>query len=609
MKLIKHAFMRLINAYKQLNIQTLLAISFTFVGVLTTVLLGFALFWRFSLDRAEQQRQSNEILLNQMSINVENYLSSMILTANTVATEIAQNNDILGGDFFQGMDLIYKSNIENLVCIALFDKNGVLVEGVPYSNIKSTVNINETDWFTKAINEDYKYHFFTPRVQNLWQNTSDTYNWVVSLSSSVNLSRVGKSEKGVLLVDMNFSGIESIFPKATDDNSGYIYLMSGEGELIYHPNQQLIYTGLFSENNVGAANYPDGSLSETFNGESREISVKTITTSGWKLVSVSPPYSVFDIFSSLYIFAFLLITLFVLLVIYFNLRLSRYIADPIRRLDNAVKQLEAGQENVEFPKDGCVEVRRLSSSVNSMVKNMLSLFNVILKQESDKQRTELEVLTSQINPHFLYNSLDSVVWMNESGRYDEAKQMVLSLARLFRVALSKGSNIIPINSELEHAENYMIIQKIRYKSKFEFNINFNDNAKGAYVLKLSIQPILENAIYHGMAAALDDGLITVDVYSKDNFVIVDVTDNGIGIPPEKAKNLLKENCANSGFTKGSGIGLYNVHKRIALTFGEQYGLTIITEPDEGTTVRIKFPMIDENSAKNRGEETNEKTQE
>ncbi len=601
MKIIRYFFARLIKKYKRLNIQILLALSFTFIAVCGTVLMGFALFWRFSVDRTDNQIAYSENLLHQMSINVDNYLNRMIHISSTVASEVVQGTEIVGGDFNTGMELIFSANAEDLVSIAVFDKNGVLVGGAPNTILKQDLNISGTQWFETALSEPYSHHFFTPYVQNLWQSTNGVYNWVVSHSSGVQLTRRGKPEAGILLVDMNFSGIKSIFPEVTNLNDGYIYLMSGDGELIYHPKQQLIYTGLFEENNVVAARYDDGTRTEIFDGEVRQISVETVSTTGWKLISVTPSYSVFANFSGLFVFVILLILFFVMVILYFNIRLSRYIADPIKRLDSAVKLLETGSENVTFPKDGCVEVQHLSSSVNSMVKNMRKLFSVILEQESEKRLTELEVLNSQINPHFLYNSLDSVVWMTESGRYEEAKQMVLSLARLFRIALSKGSNIISINNELEHAQNYMIIQKIRYKNKFTFDIACDESVKDLFFLKLTLQPLLENAIYHGMASAVDDGQINVNVYSDGRYLIADVTDNGIGIPPDKVSKLLDEKYADKGFSKGSGIGLFNVDKRIRLTFGKKYGLEIISEPDEGTTVRVRTPVITQESAQKWGE--------
>ena len=185
--------------------------------------------------------------------------------------------------------------------------------------------------------------------------------------------------------------------------------------------------------------------------------------------------------------------------------------------------------------------------------------------------------------------------MTEAGRYEEAIQMVTSLARLFRISLSRGKNIIPLSDELEHARHYMNIQQIRYKNKFTTRITAQPDTQGLYTLKLIVQPILENAIYHGMASAEDDGLICVEARREGEDLIIDVTDNGLGMRPEVAASLLDEDRPQVR-TSGSGIGVRNVHQRIRLTFGQAYGLTILSEPDEGTTVRIRLPALDEEGA-------------
>ena len=238
-----------------------------------------------------------------------------------------------------------------------------------------------------------------------------------------------------------------------------------------------------------------------------------------------------------------------------------------------------------------------------MVSTMRHLMDDIVRQEGEKRRSELEVLQSQINPHFLYNTLDSVIWMTESGQQTEAIQMVTSLARLFRISLSKGKSIIPLADELEHARHYMNIQQIRYKNKFTTEIAARPGTEGLYTLKLIIQPLLENAIYHGMASAEDDGLIRVTAYREGEDLLIDVEDNGLGMRPELAASLLDEDRPEVR-TKGSGIGVRNVHQRVGLTFGEGYGLAIFSEPDEGTLVRIRLPALDREEAERRrqGEE-------
>ncbi len=200
------------------------------------------------------------------------------------------------------------------------------------------------------------------------------------------------------------------------------------------------------------------------------------------------------------------------------------------------------------------------------------------------------MLQSQINPHFLYNTLDSVIWMTEAGRYDEAIQMVTSLARLFRIALSRGRSFIPLADELEHARHYMTIQQIRYQDKFTAAVSAGEGTEGLYTLKLIVQPLLENAIYHGMAGCEEDGRITVTAKRDGGDLVIDVSDNGVGMPPEVVERLLDESQPQTR-SSGSGIGVRNVHRRIRLTFGEGYGLEVFSEPDEGTTVRIRLPAL------------------
>ena len=253
---------------------------------------------------------------------------------------------------------------------------------------------------------------------------------------------------------------------------------------------------------------------------------------------------------------------------------------------------------MEIEEGGCYEIQHLSRSVRSMVSTMRHLMDDIIRQEGQKRRGELEVLQSQINPHFLYNTLDSVIWMVEAEQRAEAIQMVTSLARFFRISLSKGKSVIPLSDELDHARHYMNIQQIRFKNRFTTRIEARPGTEELYTLKLIVQPILENAIYHGMASAEDDGLIQVTAWREEDSLVIDVADNGLGMRPEVAAALLDEDRPEVR-TSGSGIGLRNVHRRIRLTFGPEYGLTIFSEPDEGTLVRIRLPALTREEADRR----------
>ena len=579
--------------YRRSSIQVILSLSFTAVAVAGMIFLGLTLFLRFSASNNAQLAKNSQRVLAQVNLNLDAYLRGMMRVSDTMYYRVIKNADLDSDSLDAQMALLYESNRDSLVSIAVFAQSGELVSATPLATLKKSVAPQRQDWFAAAVDRIENLHFSTPHVQNLFEDPDYRYRWVVSLSRQVELTRAGSIEGGVLLVDMSFSGIEQICKDVELASSdGYLYLIDGDGEIIYHPRQQLIYAGLLEENNRTAAGYEDGSHAETFGGAKRQVTVKTVGYTGWKLVGVVPADNIWDNYGQLLLF-FLFVVLFsIFLLVFVNLHLSERISVPIKTLERAVKELEAGREEVDIDVSGPYELERLGHSIRSMVSTMRHLMDDIIEQEAQKRRSELDVLQSQINPHFLYNTLDSVVWMTENGRTDEAILMVTSLARFFRISLSRGSNIIPIADELEHARHYLTIQKMRYKNKFSAVIAAEDGVEGLYTIKLIVQPILENAIYHGMAYADGDGEITVRARRDGEDVVIEVADNGPGMPEETVERLLDQSYAAAPGTKGSGIGLRNVHQRIRLTFGEEYGLAIHSEPDAGTTVCIRLPVLD-----------------
>lgn len=582
--------------YRRSSIQMILSLSFTAVTVVGMVFMGLTLFLRFSYTTNAQQAENSQRLLSQVNWNLDAYLRGMMRISDTAYYNVIKNIDLDEGSLTPALELLYGSNRDSIVSMAVFSEEGELLSATPLRTLKNSVSPQREDWFVQAMDKIENLHFSTPHVQNLWSDVDERYRWVVSLSRYVELSRGGAIEGGVLLLDMSFDGIEQICKDVELDDGGYLYLIDDSGEIIYHPRQQLIYAGLQQENNLVAAGYTDGSHEEQFQGQSRQVTVKTVGYTGWKLVAVVPRESLWTNYSQLVLF-FLFVVLFsIFLLVFVNLRLSEWITAPVKKLDRAVKDLEARRSDVDFDVGGPTEVEHLSHSIRSMVSTMDHLMEDIIQQEEQKRRSELDVLQSQINPHFLYNTLDSVVWMTENGRTQDAVVMLTSLARFFRISLSRGSNVIPIADELEHARHYLTIQKMRYKNKFSTDIIAEDGVESLYTIKLIVQPVLENAIYHGMAYADGDGEITVRAFRDGGDVCIEVTDNGPGMPEEVVRGLLEGAGPNTG-AKGSGIGFRNVHQRLRLNFGEPYGLTILSEPDDGTTVRIRLPALDEEAAR------------
>lgn len=585
--------------YHRSSIQLILSIAFTAVAVIGMLFLGMALLLRFSSSANEMAAETSQRVLEQVNWSLDSYLRSMMRVSDTVYYRVIKNADLEQSGTEQelrdALELLYAKDRDVLVSLALFDSDGGLISATPLTELKNSVTPSREEWFTAAMERIENLHFSTPHVQNLFEDPDSRYHWVVSLSRHVELTGGGVIRSGVLLVDMNFSGIEQICKDVSfSDGQGYLYLIDRNGEIIYHPRQQLIYAGLLEENNQAAAAYSDGTYTEVFRSQRRQVTVKTVGYTGWKLVGVAPTESLRDNYSQLLLFALFVVSLSIFLLVFVNLRLSEWITAPMKKLDLAVRQLEKGAETADFDVDGPYEVEHLSHSVQSMVSTMRHLMEDVIQQEEEKRRSELDVLQSQINPHFLYNTLDSVVWMTENGRTQEAVVMLTALARFFRISLSKGSNIIPIGDELEHARNYLTIQKMRYKNKFSVDISAEPGIEKLYTIKLIVQPILENAIYHGMEYADGEGEIHIRAFREGENAVIEVEDNGPGMSDETVQQLLKPGRCSKA--KGSGIGLRNVHQRIRLTFGAAYGLSIRSEPDNGTVVRICLPALEEEDA-------------
>lgn len=581
---------RVSRSYKKMGIQRVISLTFTAVAVVGLLFIGLSLSLRYSSVNQQVQAQASRQVLDQVNLTLDAHLRRMMRVADTVYYRIIKNVDISEGLPADSLSLLYEENRDSLVSIGVFDHQGNLVAAAPISELKPSAHPETQSWFLQAQDQIENIHFSTAHVQNLFQTADQNYRWVISLSRQVELTRNGSTESGVLLVDMGFSGMEQLFRNTTYGGDGYLYIVDRNGELIYHPRQQLIYAGIEAENHKQAAQLSDGTHWEKFEGAQRQVTVKTMGYTGWKLVSVVPVKGLEVSTGQFLLFVGSVLLFSIFLLIFVNSRLSAHIAEPIRQLERAVNETGRGGDMPELSNEGCYEVRQLEHSIRAMVSTMHHLMDDIVQQEEDKRRSELEVLQSQINPHFLYNTLDSVIWLTESGRYEDAINMVTSLGKLFRISLSKGSRIIRLADELEHAKHYMAIQQIRYKNRFEFSVQLDTPVEELYSLKLIIQPILENAIYHGMAAADDDGEIKIRVWREEQEIYIDVSDNGLGMTPEVAASLLDESRPVPA--KGSGIGVRNVHRRLQLTFGSSYGLTIYSEPDEGTTVRIHIPVLD-----------------
>lgn len=576
---------------KPWTIRMTISVSFTVIAILCMGLLGVTLYSQFARRMKDTATESSEQLLNQTAINLENYLRKMRGISDAMYYSVIKGKDLAADTMDEEMNLLYEANKDDLISVACYTNQGELVSAVPVDTEKKDRNVAGQEWFGAAMSQMENLHFSTPHVQNLFDNTNYRYYWVVSLSRAVELTSDKTSSLGVLLVDMNYSGIERLLNKANMDSvSEYVYLVDGNGEIIFHPKQKQIYNGLYQENNLEAVSYGDGSHEESFEGTKRLITIKTVSYTGWKIVSVYPMTAFNMGISNIRYLVVMLVALAMLMVLIINQLVSARIAKPLQRLNQTVADWEAGNLKPEIYVGGSLEVEHLGKTLRSTVQQLTQLMDDIVVEQEEKRKSELDALQSQINPHFLYNTLDSIVWMIEGERYEDAVFMITQLASLFRISLSKGKTIISIEDELRHARNYMNIQKVRYKNKFSVEFQVDPEILQCCIVKLVLQPLLENAIYYGVESMDDeDGEILVKGYRQGTDICLEVCDNGLGMPEETVSQLLTEN--NRVRKKGSGVGLINVHKRIQLRFGMEYGLVIESQPDEGTIVRICLPSL------------------
>ena len=524
---------------KTRSMQMTISISFTILSVCCMCLLGVMLYQQFTRKAENLTVENSRQLLNQTTINLEDYLRNMRRISDAMYYTVIKNTDIGSESLEDSMNLLYEANKDKLVSVACYTNDGKLTEASPIATEKPGVDVKSQKWFQDAAGELENFHFSTPHVQNLFDDPSYRYYWVVSLSRTVELTRNGNSMLGVLLVDMNYSSIEQLLEKANTDTSGeYVYLMAPDGEIIYHPKQNLIHMGLYEENNTEAAGYEDTTVKENFHGEKRLVTVKTISYTGWKLISVVPMKSFSMGMTGMRNLVVLLVALTVLAVVILNQMVSARISKPLRRLNDSVKEWEAGNMNPDIYIGGSMEVEHLGKTLRSTVAQIRQLMDDIVVEQEEKRKSELDALQSQINPHFLYNTLDSIVWMITGERYDDAVFMITQLASLFRISLSKGKTVIKIEDEVKHARNYMNIQKIRYKNSFEVDFQIEEDILDGCIVKLVLQPLLENAIYYGMEFMDGEGEIHVRGYRKDKDVYLEVEDNGLGMPEEEAAELL-----------------------------------------------------------------------
>lgn len=546
------------------------------VGTVAIILVCciFLFLDRYRSAMVQSARTSSAQAVSQVSNTVGSYLSDMDQAMELVEQSVSESEE--SRDRLLAAFLKFRPDV---VAVTSYSADGELLDcwslgREPRDSIFRNLSFN----LEMARSSEGSY-MTAPHVETIFEGY---YPWVVTMTAPLE----GSGEAAWVSLDLSFSGISNYINNVSIGQRGYCFLMDDDGNIIYHPQQQLLYAGLKSEDTEALAALKDGAYAD----DTVIYSIASVGDSGWRAVGVSyvdelVNRNVNDMIRLTFWLAVVVLAVAVLT----SWLLSRLMGKPLRGLASAMESFEADADHFTYrPVGGTREVQELSDSFEHMVLRIQELMTTVREEEINLRKTELKALQAQINPHFLYNTLDSIAWMCEQGRNADAVKMVHALARLFRISISRGHELIPIAKEIEHAESYLQIQMYRYKNQFTYTFDVDPDCLGYYCNKITLQPIIENSINHGLELMVEEGRIDVCVRQDGDDIVFSVQDNGVGMSEEQIEAIMQH-----GPTDRTGIGIKNVNDRLKIYFGRNYGLHITSEPDVGTCVEIRMPKIRE----------------
>ena len=572
---------------KSIRREIFVPFSLIILGLMLSLVLIFYRFFSDSLFR--NSVRYTQTITGQLNQSIDSYIDYMTNICSIIAGNADAQKFLSNDAKDEGMERIReqfevilksRSDIRNIGLLSgdgrAFFNNGTQ-EKNPYLDLESE------KWYRDVQTNENNNILTSSHVQHVIYGE---HPWVITMCEGI--GNAGNNEnKGVIFIDLNYNAISELCDSNELGSGNYIFILDKNGEIVYHPKQQQIYNDLVTENIDAVMNADENSL---IAGNSEEWKLYTISRSeltGWSVVSctdvndlLSSGRKAFFIFGS----ACLLVAL---LIIFISGQIAGTITKPILKLRDAMVKVQNGI----FPeKDLAVttgnEVGSLTESFNSMTHRIQNLMEQNIHEQEEKRRIEMKALQSQINPHFLYNTLDSIIWMAESRKNEEVVLMTSSLAKLLRQTVSNEEEKVTVHSEFEYARSYLTIQKMRYQDKLEYSLTLDPEAGRAMILKLALQPIIENAIYHGLKYKEDRGMLTITGIRERDDVVIEIRDDGVGMDEETLKHIFDEHKVNY---RSNGIGVYNVQRRLRLFYGEPYGITYRSRKGSGTTARIRIP--------------------
>ena len=574
------------NSIQSVIFATVAVLILSAVVVVTGVSMRFT-----NTSIFENSSEYTHTIIQQMNQNIDSYIDYM----ENIAYLISSNEDVQDYLFDEKIDnegryrilnqlqtiLDSRSDIRN---VGIISKNGRMLINDGSKSVNQDLDLNTQEWYATALEKPNGPILTSSHVQHI---ISGERPWVITLSRGIR-DRSGSGEKeGVFFIDLNYSAISELCDQSTVGTKGYAFILDAKGNIVYHPQQQQLYNELQTENISLIMDTDEDTVLTGTGNDGKLYSISRSGKTGWTVVDCT---SVRELLrksrqaQSVYVLTAIILVIVALL---FSRFMARSITLPIQKLRDSMKKVQEGDFSVsDVVVDSKNEIGSLTKSFDVMTHRIHELMEQNVHEQEEKRKSELKALQSQINPHFLYNTLDSIIWMAEGKKNEEVVLMTASLARLLRQSISNEDEVVPIANEVEYARGYLTIQKMRYKDKLEFQIEVDSSILYIPLIKLVLQPIIENAIYHGLKYKESKGLLIVKGFMKDGNAVLQVIDDGVGMDEETLAHIYDKHKVNY---HSNGVGVYNVQKRLKLYYGEDYGITYTSELGKGTTATITIP--------------------
>lgn len=574
------------------SIRTSIIFSFTLL-IVFSLMVFLLLSLRFTRETVlENSTEYTSQLIGQVNNDIDSYIDHMenisfIVAGNSdvrdylFLQELSQERELELRDRIAGVFKTITDTRSDIANIGLLPRNRECLINRGSAKLNPFIEVSELSWYQEAVAAGGNTVVSSSHVQNAIYGS---YDWVVTLSCNI-AGGERQETGGVFFVDLNYSAISDLCERLSLGNRGYIYILDRNGGIVYHPQQQLIYSGMKQELISEVMGAKESSF---LTEDGRLYTISRSEQTGWIVVGVSLVSELMrraDEARKIYLLIALALFMAALALAYL---LSDEITKPVKSLEKSMKEVEKGNfapAVMEVREEN--EIGHLRRNFNMMTEEIRKLMEQRDQEQQTKRKSELKALQAQINPHFLYNTLDSIIWMAEWGKNQEVVLMTSSLAKLLRRSISNEQEAVTVAEEVEYTETYLTIQKMRYKDKLEYEILVDPEILQKSVIKLVLQPLVENAIYHGIKYKEGKGLIRIRGFRQNERMILQVQDDGKGMEPETLAHIFEKHTKD---TRSNGVGLNNVNERIQLYYGDDYGISFRSSPGEGTEATITLPF-------------------